>query len=54
LIDGLVDSTWVFSTLLAGIEIGLLDALDSSCTAAEAAERTGITDDLAKHCLTYW
>jgi predicted O-methyltransferase YrrM len=51
LIDGLIDSTWAFSALSAGVEIGLLDALDSTCTAAEAAARAGITDDLAKTLL---
>ena len=46
-IDGLVDATWAFSTLAAASEIGLLAALDPSCTAAEAAARSGIPSDLA-------
>jgi 2-polyprenyl-3-methyl-5-hydroxy-6-metoxy-1,4-benzoquinol methylase len=51
MIDGLIDSTWAFSALVAAIEIGLFDALDSSCTAAGVAARTRITDDLARALL---
>lgn len=46
-IDGLIDATWAFSALAAASEIGLLAVLDPSCTAAEAAARSGIPSDLA-------
>jgi 2-polyprenyl-3-methyl-5-hydroxy-6-metoxy-1,4-benzoquinol methylase len=46
-IDGLMDQTWAFSALVAAIEVGLVGALDSSCTPAEAAERTGLDAVLA-------
>jgi 2-polyprenyl-3-methyl-5-hydroxy-6-metoxy-1,4-benzoquinol methylase len=46
-IDGLIDTTWAFSALAAASEIGLLAALDPSCTAAEAAARSGIPAGLA-------
>jgi 2-polyprenyl-3-methyl-5-hydroxy-6-metoxy-1,4-benzoquinol methylase len=51
LLDRLSDSTWAFSALAASIELGLLDALGSSCTAAEAAAATGIPDLLAQTLL---
>jgi SAM-dependent methyltransferase len=46
-IAGLIDATWAFSALAAASEIGLLVALVPSCTAAEAAARSGIPSDLA-------
>lgn len=51
LVAGLIDSTWAFSALGAATEIGLFDVLDPSCTVAEAADRTGITGDLAQALL---
>lgn len=49
--DGLIDSTWGFSALAAAVEVGLVDALVSSCTAAEAALTTGISPLLAQALL---
>lgn len=45
--DGLIDSAWAFSTLCSALETGLVRALDPSCTAAEAAAKSNISDGLA-------
>jgi 2-polyprenyl-3-methyl-5-hydroxy-6-metoxy-1,4-benzoquinol methylase len=50
-IDDLTDSTWAFSAMATASEIGLLEALDPSCTAAQAAAKAAITEDLAKALL---
>jgi len=50
-VDGLTDSSWAFSALVAAAEIGLLACLTPSCTPAEAAARAGVTDALAKALL---
>lgn len=50
-IDGLIDSTWAFSALIAAAELGVLDALDPSCTVEEAAAQTGSTAGLTRALL---
>jgi 2-polyprenyl-3-methyl-5-hydroxy-6-metoxy-1,4-benzoquinol methylase len=51
LVGGLIDSTWAFSTLAAAMELGLLDALDPACSAADVAAKTEITADVARALL---
>ncbi len=51
LMAGLIDSTWAFSALAAAMELGLLDALDPACSAADAAAKTGVTTDVARALL---
>lgn len=46
-IDSLIDATWAFSSLTAAVEMRMFDALDPSCTAADAAAGAGITEGLA-------
>jgi SAM-dependent methyltransferase len=46
-IAGLIDATWAFSALATASEIGLLAALEPSCTAAEAAARCKLPSDLS-------
>ncbi|HLZ07353.1 MAG TPA: methyltransferase domain-containing protein [Chloroflexota bacterium] len=46
-IDGLIDSTWTFSTLVAAVEVGLADTLDSPSTGAEAAAKVGLSATVA-------
>jgi len=50
-IDGLIDSAWGFSAVVTSVEIGLLDALETSCSAAECAAAAGINGDLARGLL---
>lgn len=46
-LDGLIDSTWGFSALAAAAEVGLVGILEPSCTAGEAALKTGLSAGLA-------
>lgn len=46
-LDGLIDSTWGFSAVAAAAEAGLVGMLDTSCTAAQAALKTGLSAGLA-------
>lgn len=51
LMSSLIDSTWAFSALAASMELGLLDALDPACSAADVGAKTGVTADVAQALL---